>query len=52
MLNRSKLTSIRSTNIDTEVEVNKFNYLAKEWHDPNGKFKQVLTFNHTVESNQ
>lgn len=45
MLNRSKLTSINKTSINTVTEVNKFNALAKEWRDPNGKFKHVLTFN-------
>lgn len=41
MIDKSKL----SPAITSQDEIQKFNQLAKEWRDPNGKFKHVHKFN-------
>lgn len=43
MLDKSRLSQPININ---EAEIAKFNQLAKEWWDPNGKFKTALEFNH------
>ncbi len=45
MLDRSQLTYNHSAGINTDEEIAKFDQLAKEWRDPNGKFKHILAFN-------
>jgi len=51
MLDKSRLSpglnNERKSALDTEREIAKFNALANEWRDPNGKFKHVLAFNQT-----
>ncbi|WP_366873827.1 bifunctional 2-polyprenyl-6-hydroxyphenol methylase/3-demethylubiquinol 3-O-methyltransferase UbiG [uncultured Shewanella sp.] len=51
MLDKSRLSpSInkeRKSALDREREIAKFDALAREWRDPNGKFKHVLAFNQT-----
>ena len=42
MLDKSRLSQPVNVN---EAEIAKFNQLAKEWWDPNGKFKTALAFN-------
>ncbi|WP_428617735.1 bifunctional 2-polyprenyl-6-hydroxyphenol methylase/3-demethylubiquinol 3-O-methyltransferase UbiG [Shewanella sp.] len=46
MLDKSRLSRFK-TAIDLQAEIYKFDALAKEWRDPNGKFKHVLSFNQT-----
>ncbi|WP_028763468.1 bifunctional 2-polyprenyl-6-hydroxyphenol methylase/3-demethylubiquinol 3-O-methyltransferase UbiG [Shewanella colwelliana] len=46
MLDKSQLSpTIKPLNQQAEIE--KFDALAAEWRDPNGKFKHVLAFNQT-----
>lgn len=49
MLDKSQLNHLSGTKLQTSnthsSEVIKFNQLANEWWDPNGKFKRVLDFN-------
>ncbi|WP_298771037.1 bifunctional 2-polyprenyl-6-hydroxyphenol methylase/3-demethylubiquinol 3-O-methyltransferase UbiG [uncultured Shewanella sp.] len=43
MLDKNRL----SPSITSQTEIQKFNELANEWRDPNGKFKHVHSFNQT-----
>ncbi|MCG9698135.1 bifunctional 2-polyprenyl-6-hydroxyphenol methylase/3-demethylubiquinol 3-O-methyltransferase UbiG [Shewanella sp. Isolate11] len=46
MLDKSQLSG-KISSIDQQAEIAKFDALAQEWRDPNGKFKHVLRFNQT-----
>ncbi len=45
MLDKSKVTGSVSNDNVSEQEVARFNALAQEWWDPNGKYKTALAFN-------
>ena len=45
MLDKSKVTGSVSNDNVCEQEVARFNALAQEWWDPNGKYKTALAFN-------
>ncbi|MBR9792654.1 MAG: bifunctional 2-polyprenyl-6-hydroxyphenol methylase/3-demethylubiquinol 3-O-methyltransferase UbiG [Gammaproteobacteria bacterium] len=45
MLDKSKVTGSVSNDNVCEQEVARFDALAKEWWDPNGKYKTALAFN-------
>lgn len=45
MLDKSKVTGSVSNDNICEQEIARFNALAEEWWDPNGKYKTALAFN-------
>tara|TARA_B100001123_G_scaffold201160_1_gene228297 strand:+ start:239 stop:1000 length:762 start_codon:yes stop_codon:yes gene_type:complete len=45
MLDKSKVTGSVSNDNVSEQEIARFNALAQEWWDPNGKYKTALAFN-------
>lgn len=45
MLDKTQLTSSKNADLNTKEQIAKFDRLANEWRDPNGKFKHVLAFN-------
>ncbi|WP_394204966.1 bifunctional 2-polyprenyl-6-hydroxyphenol methylase/3-demethylubiquinol 3-O-methyltransferase UbiG [Shewanella waksmanii] len=49
MLDKSRLNPLSKIDqpIDQTSEIAKFDALAKEWRDPNGRFKHIVAFNQT-----